>query len=104
MTSHDIKSYLEKIYNVPVMKVTTKVWNGEIKKNEYFGTLRKEDDYRMAYVELPRDYKFEFPELFPKEKQKEVNRELKDYNERIEEFKKNSINENRIDIPSWYNL
>ncbi|XP_067123547.1 large ribosomal subunit protein uL23m isoform X2 [Centruroides vittatus] len=52
MTSHDIKSYLEKIYKIPVMKVTTKVWAGEIKKNEYFGHLRQEEDYRMAYVVL----------------------------------------------------
>ncbi|XP_023242114.1 39S ribosomal protein L23, mitochondrial-like isoform X2 [Centruroides sculpturatus] len=104
MTSHDVKSYLEKIYKIPVMQVTTRVWSGEIKKNEYFGHLRKEDDYRMAYVVLPREYKFEFPELFPKEKKKEEEKELKDFDKRVNEYKKNIWNENRADLPPWFNI
>lgn len=51
MTRHDIKTYLEKIYKVPVIKVNTRIAIGEMKRNEQ-GTIVKGDDIKVAYVFL----------------------------------------------------
>ncbi|XP_013779891.2 probable 39S ribosomal protein L23, mitochondrial [Limulus polyphemus] len=52
MTKHDVKNYLEKIYNIPVVNVVTKVHTGEIRKEKLKGYLVKDEDYRMAFVTL----------------------------------------------------
>ena len=77
MTKMDVKQYLEKIYNIPVMNVHTKNFSGPTwqnllrqqisRKNE----LYKEDDYKVAYVLMPKDYKFEFPDVTKKPEDQE---------------------------------
>lgn len=105
MTKHDIKSYLEKIYNVPVAHVRTKIYSGDVVRDEIGGYLKKEEDYRMAYVALQKDYKFEFPNLYPDEKKEKEQKELKDFEQRSEEFRKNiKDSENRCDVPSWFGI
>lgn len=54
MTVHDVKSYLEKIYNVPVVEVRTRIHMGETFKEPGKGYIMKKDDTKMAYVTLVR--------------------------------------------------
>ena len=80
MTKMDVKQYLEKIYKIPVMDVFTKnfsgsTWQNMLKSNiTHKHELYKEDDYKVAYVLMPKDHKFEFPDVTTKpesEKEKE---------------------------------
>ena len=58
MTRLDVKNYLEKIYNVPVYHVFTRIVSGEVKKPGFLDPeskttpLYKEDDIKYAYVTL----------------------------------------------------
>ena len=69
MTKADVKQYLEKIYNVPVMNVKTKNISGPTWRNMLAQQINKkielykEDDFKVAYVVMPKDYKFEFPNV-----------------------------------------
>ena len=52
MTRIDVKNYLEKIYNVPVMNVKTKIVTGRTYRSPHIQTqeLFKDDDIKYAYV------------------------------------------------------
>jgi len=63
MTRIDVKNYLEKIYNVPVLNVKTVNQLGKTRQNAYGAYIVKDDDQKIAFVTLPPDYKFEWPEL-----------------------------------------
>lgn len=52
MTKYDIKNYLEKIYNVPVVHVRTKIALGKFKKEIVKGYITKDEDVKVAYVTL----------------------------------------------------
>ncbi|XP_072938311.1 large ribosomal subunit protein uL23m [Epargyreus clarus] len=73
MTKFDIKNYLEKIYNVPVADVRTRILLGKFRKEIGKGYVMKDDDIKIAYVTLPKTTKFEFPDLFKKKSQDEEN-------------------------------
>jgi len=63
MTKGDVKSYLENIYKVPVANVKTVNRMGPTRKNMFKGYVMKDPDFKVAYVTLPADYKFEWPDL-----------------------------------------
>ena len=50
MTKYDIKNYLEKIYNMKVMNVRTRIQLGKFNRNS--GYVVKEDDIKVAYAVL----------------------------------------------------
>lgn len=52
MTKYDIKNYLEKIYNVPVVDVRTKICLGKFRKDIGKGYVIKDDDRKLAFVTL----------------------------------------------------
>lgn len=55
MTRLDVKNYLEKIYQVPVLSVNTKIVSGRtdyFRHNNAFRELYKEPDIKYAYVTL----------------------------------------------------
>lgn len=52
MTKHDIKNYLEKIYDVPVVDVKTRIATGKFRKDIGKGYIVKDDDIKFAYVTL----------------------------------------------------
>ncbi|KAG7244502.1 hypothetical protein INR49_030154 [Caranx melampygus] len=54
MTKYDIKNYLEKIYNVPVGAVRTRIQYGSNKKRNHLNQRVKQPDYKVAYVQLVR--------------------------------------------------
>lgn len=57
MTKFDIKNYLEKIYNVPVVEVKTRVSLGKFKKDIGKQYITKEEDAKFAYVTLVSNIK-----------------------------------------------
>ncbi|KAK0133779.1 39S ribosomal protein L23, mitochondrial [Merluccius polli] len=52
MTKCDVKNYLEKIYNVPVAAVRTRIQFGSNKKRNHLSQKVKQPDYKVAYVQL----------------------------------------------------
>ncbi|XP_018336724.1 probable 39S ribosomal protein L23, mitochondrial [Agrilus planipennis] len=103
MTKHDIRNYLEKIYNVTVVDVRTRIALGKTRQVDK-GYVVKDDDIKYAYVALPKEEKFEFPDLFPKEK------ETKEADEKtLDEVKKGhkkflEKNKDRHNIPGWFSI
>ncbi|XP_042762536.1 39S ribosomal protein L23, mitochondrial isoform X1 [Panthera leo] len=54
MTRVDVRNYLERIYNVPVAAVRTRVQHGSNRKRDYRNVRMKKPDYKVAYVQLIR--------------------------------------------------
>lgn len=52
MTKFDIKNYLEKIYNIPVVDVRTRISLGKFRRDIGKGYVVKDDDVKSAYVVL----------------------------------------------------
>lgn len=104
MTKHDIKNYLEKIYNIPIMNVRTVIKMGNTKQDQAKGYVTKEDDIKVAYVTMPKGQEFQFPDLFKKEEEK-----LEDDNKSLEETKKTykkflEKSNERPGVPGWYSF
>lgn len=56
MTIYDIRNYLEKIYNVDVVQVSTRIALGKTSQDSVKGYVVKEDDIKYAYVTLVQLY------------------------------------------------
>lgn len=56
MTKYDVKNYLEKIYNVPVVEVRTRIGLGKTKADLKQGYITKEDDTKYAYVTMVKRF------------------------------------------------
>lgn len=52
MTKFDVKNYLEKIYNVPVADVRTRIALGKFRREPGRGYVMKDDDIKYAYVTM----------------------------------------------------
>ncbi|XP_039696320.1 39S ribosomal protein L23, mitochondrial-like [Pteropus medius] len=52
MTRVDLRGYLQRIYNVPVAAVRTRVQHGSNRKRDHRNVRMKKPDYKMAYVQL----------------------------------------------------
>lgn len=52
MTKYDVKNYLTKIYNVPVVEVRTRIDAGKTKQEPNFHYVVKDEDTKIAYVTL----------------------------------------------------
>ncbi|VVC96966.1 probable 39S ribosomal protein L23, mitochondrial [Leptidea sinapis] len=104
MTKHDIKNYLDKIYNVPIIDIRTKITTGRFRKDAGKGYIVKDDDIKYAMVVLPKTMTFEFPNIFEKKKG-----DLEDDTKSLEETKKSfrkyiNRNKDRPDVPSWFSI
>ncbi|KAL0821132.1 hypothetical protein ABMA28_005753 [Loxostege sticticalis] len=104
MTKYDIKNYLEKIYNVPVVDVRTKITMGKFRRDVGRGYVVKDDDVKYAHVVLPKGQTFEYPDLFEKSKDDDEEN-MKSLEEAKKSFK-NYIdrNKDRQDVPSWFSI
>ncbi|XP_063705415.1 large ribosomal subunit protein uL23m [Culicoides brevitarsis] len=104
MTKHDIKNYLEKIYEVPVKRVRTRIALGKVRRQQGVGTIIKDDDEKLAYVTLPRDMKFEFPDIFPEKKMTEQRSEeskaIRDMNDNYKKYVETK--KDRKNLPGWF--
>eukprot|EP00093_Oithona_nana_P006440 06440.XXX_292252_292851_1 [CDS] Oithona nana genome sequencing. len=112
MTRLDVKNYLEKIYNVPVYHVYTRNVSGEVKKPGFLDPvskttpLYKEDDIKYAYVTLPKDVTFKFPDILEKSsEEKDIKKGTKDIQEQKNKFKHEAgIATGRRGVPSFFGL
>lgn len=70
------------------------------------GYLIKKDDVKLAYVVLPKEMEFKFPEIFDQEaKEKEKREDEKALEISEDNFKKYlNKNKNRQGVPSWYTI
>ncbi|KAH6923700.1 hypothetical protein HPB50_005170 [Hyalomma asiaticum] len=94
MTRYDVKNYLEKIYKVPVADVRTAI------------VQVKEDDFRVAFVTLPKGEAFTFPDLFSKTASSEKEKSMSKQVEEVEEVKKLYLRKDphREGLPNWFGL
>lgn len=58
MTKYDIRNYLTKIYNIPVVHVRTRIAMGEFRRLPSKGYVVKDDDVKIAYVTMVSVIKF----------------------------------------------
>ncbi|KAI1307983.1 putative 39S ribosomal protein L23, mitochondrial [Halotydeus destructor] len=102
MTETDIKNYLTKIYNIPVVEVRSEV-RTKLGKEPGTGEPIKEEDYRLAHVTLPAGTKFTFPDLYPREKTDRDFADEKEYKKEIGKIKDDFVRKHwhRAGVPSW---
>ncbi|CAL7938853.1 unnamed protein product [Xylocopa violacea] len=97
MTKHDIKNYLEKIYNVYPIQVRTRIALGKTNLRKPF--LGKEDDMKIAYVVLPRTEQFTFPDLSADDEESK-------HRKRAMEFEEETIKSLKLSklpgFPTWF--
>jgi len=104
MTKYDIRNYLEKIYKIPVIDVRTRIAMGKTKRDQQYGYVTKEDDVKIAYVTLPKEQVFTFPEMFT-EKEEAKEKDEKAMDESKEGFRKFlDRNKKRPGTPGWYSI
>ncbi|KAL5293458.1 MRPL23 family protein [Megaselia abdita] len=105
MSKPDIKNYLEKIYNIPVVDVRTRIATGPTKKDQIYGYVTKADDIKIAYVTLPKENKFVFPDLFPQSAKDKKEQDEKSLEESKVNFKKYlDRNKGRPGAPGWFSI
>uniref|UniRef100_A0A8C3BCD4 Large ribosomal subunit protein uL23m n=1 Tax=Cairina moschata TaxID=8855 RepID=A0A8C3BCD4_CAIMO len=106
MTKVDIKNYLEKIYNVPVAAVRTRIQYGANNKRNHKNQRVKKPDYKVAYVQLGKGQTFQFPNLFPEKEQDEEAQSFdefrKKYLEKEQQIQKGDPR--RGGVPDWFGL
>merc|ERR1712179_176230 len=105
MSKLDVKNYLEKIYKVNTVDVTTHIQMGKMKRAKVGSYIVKEDDEKVAFVTLPKTEKFTFPVLFPEEKEEKEEQDIKQLATLKKEYdgivKKHK---NRPGVPSWFGI
>ncbi|XP_073907136.1 large ribosomal subunit protein uL23m isoform X2 [Castor canadensis] len=105
MTRVDLRNYLERIYNVPVAAVRTRVQHGSNRKRDHRNVRVKKPDYKVAYVQLAHGQTFTFPDLFPEREQSPVG-PAEDGQSKIQEaeMQRQSTDPRRGGVPSWFSL
>lgn len=71
------------------------------------GYVTKKDDRKLAYVTLPKEVKFVFPELFPTEAEskKQLREDEKALDTSKDQFKKYvDRSKERRGLPGWYSF
>lgn len=103
MTKYDVQNYLEKIYNVSVVDVHTVNISGKTRRNPVGGYVVKDDDYKLAFVTLPKGTNFEFPELYPESEEKQ--KTDKSFEALKTHFRKYiDKSKDRPGAPGWFSL
>jgi len=106
MTKHDVKNYLNKIYNVDTIAVNTQVRSGETREVPTTSgkMVVKDDDYKVAFVTLAEGATFEFPDIYPKDKiegtQAEEQKQLEQ--SRLHQKKNKGSEKTKPDLPGWF--
>ncbi|KYB27800.1 large ribosomal subunit protein uL23m [Tribolium castaneum] len=104
MTKYDIRNYLEKIYNIKVVDVRTRIALGPTRRVPAKGYVVKDEDIKYAYVTLPKDEKFVFPDLFPVDNKAKEEEEatIKQSKEGFKQFLEK--NKERPNMPGWFSI
>ncbi|EHB15716.1 39S ribosomal protein L23, mitochondrial [Heterocephalus glaber] len=105
MTRVDLRNYLERIYNVPVAAVRTRVQHGSNRQRDYRNVRIKKPDYKVAYVQLAHGQTFTFPDLFPETEPSLTDKELQSQSEFLEDVKqRQSSDPRRGGVSDWFGL
>ncbi|XP_047630911.1 39S ribosomal protein L23, mitochondrial isoform X2 [Phacochoerus africanus] len=103
MTRVDLRNYLERIYNVPVAAVRTRVQYGSNRRRDHRNVRIKKPDYKVAYVQLALGQTFTFPDLFPERKGASVDVDVRDQ-VLEDQRRRHSPDPRRGGVPSWFGL
>ncbi|XP_054998479.1 39S ribosomal protein L23, mitochondrial [Sorex araneus] len=103
MTRVDLRNYLERIYNVPVAAVRTRVQHGSGRKRDHRNVRVKKPDYKVAYVQLAHGQTFSFPDLFP---EKAPGAPADDPQDQLLQEQKQKLQRDprRGGVPPWFGL
>uniref|UniRef100_A0A3B3ZTU5 Large ribosomal subunit protein uL23m n=1 Tax=Periophthalmus magnuspinnatus TaxID=409849 RepID=A0A3B3ZTU5_9GOBI len=106
MTKYDVKNYLEKIYNVPVGVVRTRIQYGSNKKRNHLNQRVKQPDYKVAYVQLAQGQTFTFPDLFPEKDKKVTEGSVEEMQEKFmeDEKQRQRLDPRRGGVTEWFGL
>uniref|UniRef100_A0A8C6UKP1 Large ribosomal subunit protein uL23m n=1 Tax=Neogobius melanostomus TaxID=47308 RepID=A0A8C6UKP1_9GOBI len=101
MTKYDIKNYLEKIYNVPVGAVRTRIQFGSNKKRNHLNQRVKQPDYKVAQSQT-----FSFPDLFPEKDKKSAEGSVEEMQEKFmeDEKQRQRLDPRRGGVTEWFGL
>lgn len=125
MTKHDVKNYLEKIYNVKTVDIRTRIGLGKTRRDLSKGYVTKDEDVKYAYAILvsncnhhshcnklktllllqPKNEKFEYPNIFPSDKKEADESEKKSLDESkkgFEDFLQR--NNSTPGTPGWFSV
>ncbi|KAL3881746.1 hypothetical protein ACJMK2_028141 [Sinanodonta woodiana] len=102
MSKLDVKQYLEKIYKIQVLNVRTSLRQGKDVLHPSEGyIITREDDYKVAFVQLGDGRTFEFPNIFidksPDEKDMELMQKME-----VRGKKKYEKQYDRASLPPWF--
>ncbi|XP_071133834.1 large ribosomal subunit protein uL23m-like [Mytilus edulis] len=98
MSKHDIKQYLEKIYNVPVLKIAV---NNEDGKPGVYKQKPYEEPKKKAYVTLAGGQTFEYPDVSSIMSQYEKDKDEFETTDRAF-LRQQQKNWDRLSIPPWF--
>ncbi|XP_011491241.3 39S ribosomal protein L23, mitochondrial [Oryzias latipes] len=106
MTKYDVKNYLEKIYNVPVGVVRTRIQFGSNKKRNHLNQKVKKPDYKVAYVQLAQGQTFTFPDVFPEKDQTPAEGSMEEMQNKFmeDEKQRQKLDPRRGGVTEWFGL
>ncbi|XP_056138086.1 39S ribosomal protein L23, mitochondrial [Lampris incognitus] len=106
MTKYDVRNYLERIYNVPVGAVRTRIQHGSQKKRNHLNQKVKKPDYKVAYVQLGQGQTFTFPDIFPAKDKKPPEGSVEAMQEKLmeDEKQKQKPDPRRGGVTEWFGL
>ncbi|XP_063052278.1 large ribosomal subunit protein uL23m [Engraulis encrasicolus] len=106
MTKYDVRNYLQKIYNVPVVTVRTRIQFGSNKKRNHLNQKVKQPDYKVAYVQLGEGQEFEFPNIFPEKDTKAAEGSMDEVQEQFmeDERQRQKSDPRRGGVTEWFGL
>ncbi|XP_041965148.1 39S ribosomal protein L23, mitochondrial [Alosa sapidissima] len=106
MTKFDVRNYLQKIYNVPVATVRTRIQFGSNKKRNHLNQRVKKPDYKVAYVQLGQEQTFEFPNIFPEKDAKSAEGSIEEMQEQFmeDEKQRQKPDPRRGGVTEWFGL
>ncbi|XP_004278120.1 39S ribosomal protein L23, mitochondrial isoform X2 [Orcinus orca] len=106
MTRVDLRNYLERIYNVPVAAVRTRVQHGSNRRRDYRNVRIKKPDYKVAHVQLAHGQTFTFPDLFPEKKRAEGSSVTEDLQDQVleDQRRRQSCDPRLGGVPGWFGL
>ncbi|CAG9818270.1 unnamed protein product [Phaedon cochleariae] len=106
MTKHDVKNYLEKIYNIKCVDVRTRIHMPKTRRDPGKGYVIKDEDTKYAYVTMPKEESFKFPDLFETETKEKIvedhDKAMKQAKEGFQDFLKK--NKDRANMPGWFTI
>ena len=101
MTRFDVRNYLEKIYNINPMHVRIRIGLGKTRMCPKQRCVIKDDDAKIAYVVLPADQPFAYPELFPATSEKSTEDRFDEYKSEYKQYVKSNP---MPGLPTWFRI